>query len=248
MKKMNLKNQKVLIGLMSLLFVTSFVHTKAIVGIGKSAVSEPAQVISANSNNCLQVGSAYNFLEDYKSDSYPPGNVHTFTIYLNIRNVCGNTVHIMNSASMNQYNKLGQVTNLTGVSLQTFNSVAPLSPIEILPGQTNYPITIYNESVRCLDCVGGEALYYTSPVGTQGNVNAFTLNAYQGKVFELSMVTATPIDNLLLYRVVPKKIKWFHQNALSDSIVSATEVKTTAFSSADQLNLATDYLRGNLVQ
>ncbi len=243
-KHLDIKNNKVLLGLFSLLFLLVTAQTAAILSTQDKvdSNSQTSQVIS--SSGCISISPTYNFDEPMffgEGSTNTPGNFYSFSMHYRITNNCLYPIKIVDPASL--HTSL-PIQNLKNTGLQIFNSVSEASPIAVNDFLNNsYNIKAVGEIIDCYQCGSGAQTFHSSSVGNNGQVRVFSLAAGQTKAMNADVRFELPDNPSYIFRATLKNIKWFRDSALSDGSVSASEISTSSFHPSVVNNNASDYVR-----
>lgn len=246
----DLKNHKVLLGLFSLLFVTSIVHTSAILKNKNGEKDQQAAQVSSSSS-CITVKHRYNqiFSNPFAivhDTGLPRPDDYNYTVNFDIINGCSRPISIIDPGSLNGIDKAGMSTvSYFGIDgLAGGGASFALTP---LPGNI-YNVNPVWENGVCIDCGQGSLLYRHSSLGTdvsqgQPALRVFTLAAGQTRNFDMTVAVSVPhsTEDPGWLRARLLRVKWFYTNAYTDGLITADEVKTLNLSSAQQEQFATDW-------
>lgn len=249
-KHLDLKNNKVLLVLFSLLFLTTAVHTLALIRV-EDRSNQPAQVVKSDgggltlASSCVSVAKEYN---KFFSNPFEPIVAYDYTSYLdlNITNNCAYPISVINPATLNTNSAPGVLATVSYTGVDYLDNLD--HPAAVALPSNNLGITPSFEIGTCFGCPNGATQYRASPVGTypyQGvnSIESFTIPVGQTRRFELDLGINVPDTNFMLWlRTKPTKIKWFYDSAYGDGIISAGEIQTKTFTAAEQKVLATDYV------
>lgn len=248
---LDVKNHKVLFGLLSLLFVTSIVQTSAILKSETPDDTQVAQVTSSGS--CVTIDHNYNQLFSNPflmadATGTPRPDDYTYTLNVNITNGCPRPINIIDPDSLNTH-----VGGKGGVSVSDFSYfgadllIGGIVPVSPLSGNF-YGITPIYELGTCTNCGQGSFQYQFSPLGTHTHQNQPALRVYtvpvgQTRNFDLSVAVGVPhsTENAGWLRARLLRLKWFYTSAYADNLVNANEIKTLSLSSSQQEEFATDW-------
>lgn len=256
-KKMSdFKNQKVLLGLFSLLFIGSIVNTGAI--LKNQAGHQTAQVAQVKTSTltdpslargCLTTSPSYNQLFSNPFDIGNPLD-YSFFVGMNITNNCTRPVNIIDPSTLTSQGKNGILDQVSYMKLDRLDG-ATNSPVNItLPGN-NFGVEPYSEAAICLNCPSGSISYRFSPVGTyyeyqaiQPSVRTFPLAVGETKSFQFLLEVSVPHSSDFGWwlKAKPAKFDWFYNSAYADNIVLESEIRTHEFSTLAQETMSTDYL------
>jgi hypothetical protein len=245
-KHFDFKNNKVLLVLFSLLFLTTAVHTLALIRVGQHG-NQAAQVVGSDiPSSCLTVSNPYNSIF---SNPFDPSQLldYSFSVNVDITNNCPRPVNIIDPATLNTNNS--KTATLNTVSYMGIDYLGPTSqPVAIPLPVNSYGVPAYGESMTCMNCPQGAMQYRLSPVGTgvyQGApaLRAFSLPVGQTKRFAMDIEVGVGHSSQFNWwlRAKPLRFKWFYNNAFADNSVTATEISTFGFTSTQQNSFATDY-------
>ena len=249
MKKSKITEKRILIGLISLLFVVTFVHTIGIlkvtenVELSKSAAgAQKAQAfLPTASNPCLSFVPITNTMSVNGNN---PDITLYYNLYYNIKNNCSYGIRILDPFTLTGQASVPSMTNV--VSKFQVND-AQLNPVDVT-SLNSYGLQLSLERLLCDNC---SALGFV-PSAVGGTVNSMTpsvglysLPAGATKRFNYWVGLSTDSYTQFV-RVSPKAIKWVKDSDLSDFNVTASEIKTFNMSSAFSNSLAGDYLGTNL--
>lgn len=246
-------------GLIGVLFAVTIVQTSGILSVSRavqtaqvkdstraSGTLEPAPLLSCvvvtPTFNKLVVGDGTGTLTPHES----------FNMGYTVKNNCTQGINLIDSGTL-----VGQNTNpalLLG-DMQRLNMFLGINgtPVNINPQNNNLGIVLHNETLICLDCNGGIVSYYPSPVGSYNNQGTISLGAFrilpgETKNVQIQVWANIPWQFNEHLRIVPKRMKWFFDSALSNNSVSQTEVITREFTTAETTTATTDFLYGFLYQ
>ncbi len=244
-KKMSdFKNQKVMFGLFAVLFMGSIVQTGAI--LKSQSSNQAAQVLlnSGPTKSCLSVTHLYNQSEFFHNgpDFSPPGDYYRFRGAYRIKNNCAFGVKILDT---DQYSQ--NIAKLQGLSWSG-------NPVDLnLTDETVFPNSQWApaETVDCLNCFSPSDSAQSYPVSSQSSptINAFPLSSGQERDYivtkYVSVYDSNDFSNLYqnYIRVMVNEIKYFKDSALSDGVVSSSEVATSLFTSSEKEMYVGDYVK-----
>ncbi len=255
LKKLDIKNNKVMMGLLSLLFIGSLVQTSAILNVQQKIKNsdQSAQVFpgprpadSYAQRTCLEVEHKYNYNKIISTDY---GHYLEFDSYFNIKNICSYNVSILNLKGNSTRNYLADF-DVSGFqklnSLGEFEYHNQFSTVDgILASTYNSNNSTGLEFVACLDCVnlgsasfsGFSGQYFTIP---SGQTKSATFTA------AIRLPNGTPYSISHGFRVLLEKIKYARSSNLSDGIISENEIIIHNFSEEEKNAFAHDMTRYEL--
>ncbi len=229
-------NNKVFMGLFSLLFILSALNTSAILSMTEPAVTQNqgAQVsATASKDNCLEVTHKYN--RDYMFNNVS-SNYFVFGTDMNfdVKNRCAFGVGIIKPSVYASNNG-----NLANVKLQTVNVLGDIYDLDSSLFQ-GHGLSNAWEIATCIGCNSGEIINYQS-VG--GMAQVFLIAAGQTKRISWSSGLVSAIDVPHLFDFVLDNIKYVRQTALTDGVISQNEIMTKQFTQAEKKNHMGDFLQ-----
>ncbi|MEZ4114259.1 MAG: hypothetical protein R3B65_02335 [Candidatus Paceibacterota bacterium] len=244
-KHIDLKDHKVLLGLFSLLFIGSMVQTGAILKFSQSNQQVSQVLLSGSTKYCVSATHLYNQSEFFHigPEGSQPGDYYRFRGNYRLKNNCNFGVKILDTNQTSQ-----DITKVQGLSWNGSPADLSLTDTTVFPNSQWAP----SESLDCLNCFlpSDSAQSYTasfSPLSP--TVNAFSLAPGQERDYIItryvSVYDSNDFSNLYqnYIRVMVTGIKYFKDSALSDGVVSANEITTSQFTSAERERYVGDYVK-----
>lgn len=243
-KKIDLKNSKVLLGLFALLFMGSVAQTAAILETQYSLdqSGQKAQVISPTT--CITATHSRNLIEPffYGDTGVLTGNQYSYQMFFRIKNICSYDIKVVNPTSYDTPQPT--LPSLKNTSVQIMNNLG--SPVSLDISNNVQNIRALSELLTCPGCESGATSVHTYPTSPSGNNSISVVNLAAGQSRNISMfvIVDVPDNTSELIRVKLNKLNWFRSDtALSDGIVQDSEITGTSFTSAFSNTTATSYLR-----
>lgn len=248
LKKLDIKNNKVMMGLLSLLFIGSLVQTSAILNVQQKVKKsdQSAQVFPGPrpadpyaQRTCLEVEHKYNKNSIRFMNS---GHDLEFESYFNIKNICSYNVSVINLVDNINYFRDFEFSGFQQLnSLGEFEYYDEIDPVDILVSTYNADNPIATENILCLSCVnygyasfsGMLKTYYTIPAGETKLVSFNT---------GIQVPNGTPYSIARDFRVLLEKIKYARSSNLSDGIISENEIIIHNFSEEEKNTFVHDMI------
>lgn len=245
LKHLDTRNNKVMLGLFSLLFVVTAVHTNAILRMTTPETANQSAQVSLANNNCIQVNPGFNYTRVYNSIELPQNSTPYFkvtTTFFNIKNVCPYDVYIIGSQSLNRVAtpEFSHVyTSLQKIGWQ--NQPETITIPSNLFGQPS------SDFMELLEAYGTPSpIEIISPnvaTSANGRLASYKIEPNQTIDFILSNKHPyNPNSPVSAVRVSMNKLKWFNQSAAQDNIIVPKEVRTYNFPASLQQSMASDVL------
>jgi hypothetical protein len=220
-----LTERRILIGLIILLFATSFINTVGILNMSRG--NQKAQVVNAG-NACMQVTQKYTMADiaPYEQD---PTNYETYNmnIDMSVKNICTSNVYMISPFNFINGNPLpGEALNgplyYGALQMLSNDQVSTIS----LPTNT-YGVKLLSEYAQCVGCAN-YLMYTATGVNTAGSVMTFSIAPGETKTYRYSTSFKIPLgmSSYNFLAVNMGSFKWFKQAALTDNTVASTEVYT----------------------
>lgn len=262
LKKIDIKNNKVLLGLFALLFMGSAAQTLAILSSQQKS-AQSAQVLNyptlnnSNQNGCLEFTYNYNRVEPFLIPSEDIGD--GFSQYLfktvgDFKNTCSYPINILNSSGLSpRYMSVpddnegegGRVTELVYEGLQILGSYEPQN-IEL--SNDLYHLTASQELFGCYagvsDCTQSSQMVSTpSSYSNDGQIQTFRLNPQQSYKMVINSIIVAPDNFPYPFRTKLKIVKWARSSSLSDGVLSVNEIEEKRFTATESNLYAHDFIR-----
>ncbi|MEZ4210726.1 MAG: hypothetical protein R3B39_00270 [Candidatus Paceibacterota bacterium] len=227
LKKLDIKNNKVMMGLLSLLFIGSLVQTSAILNV-QQKIKNSDQSAQVTRRTCLEVEHKYN--EDkmnyYSNEEGNPYRYSNFISYFSVKNKCTFDVRIISDAK--------DFTNFGGFKL--FDAQYRNSAGEFVSRPDNSTILIdvvANENIVCLDCNDTYIYnYYADPFV----VTTYLIPAGATKQFQViaNFTSNSQFVELQNLRMTLDHISYIRTSALTDGNITENEISDHLFSTEEK--------------
>ncbi len=266
--KLNLKSEKVLLGLFALLFVSSFATTGFILKQDKVAnnanKNQLAQIgpdtppFTTVGSSCLIIDSISGRRTNLQHVVDESNNIDDIQIlnrnFFSVKNDCDFPIRLLSPNSLNTLVGQGGNSYYTGFSNHLVQTEDP----------DNYPrgainITDFNvfpsfvksngEILVCDNCLTPNPGIFinNSYVPNNSTVASYELQPSETKQFHFFTSVRFPHDSSLYYdsvRMLPVNLKWFKTASVeSDNYLSLNEIKTRTFSENEKNMFANDFIR-----
>lgn len=254
--RLNLKSEKVLLGLFALLFVSSFATTGLLLKqnkVASNSKTQLAQVVDISNTNptrvsqgCLTVTHKNNqanlsFLGD--SETYP-GNFYQLRFNFSIKNICNDTVSVIDSVSINEALSRPQLSFFTGEPIDISFTDSSYFP------QDNTPYSsIAAQQSFCANCFPGPSpLSYSTSAAIANSPQILGYEIPAGQARDFSFDTSVMLydnNNLSNIRLVIDKIRYFKRGAMNDNNLTSNEILSYVFTSEERNEYAGDFIKFN---
>jgi hypothetical protein len=236
LKRLDVKNNKVLMGLLTLLFLGSAVQTAAILKTQNDIQNKNLSAQLSQTQDCLNIAHEFNTSEPLTSIA---PNEYVFKVYMNVKNNCSYPVSVITPYDLH----LGET--IDALKFGRFEVLGQNnSPSYIAnPTSPEYGINILTEYLQCLLCESSVTNVYASPAGRDGTFRAFSIGAGQTRLMAYWVISTLPDNPGYLLRVRPMNISWFRQSANSDGVITSPEIRSQNLGRSLSGELATDFIR-----
>jgi len=250
-KNLDIKNNKVLLGLFALLFVGSIAQTHAILKTRSELNNgQSAQVISAgslspnspsSSSNCLRVSPISSVTETLFTNP----EIKNYIYYMNwsVKNICKFAINVVNPYVYHQ-GEGGILTSLINTEVQVIDSVN--NPININVANNTYGIQGVTEAFLCISCESGAVTNHSYPEGFFEQIPTFNFDSEQTRNIKIFVNLSVPDNTSAFIRTRLKSLFYFRSStALADNIIQNSEIVTASFPNSFSNPTATSYFRAN---
>jgi hypothetical protein len=237
-KGLDTKSNKVILGLFSLLFIVTALHTSAIVDLSfkTQEVSQKGQVISINANNsgindCIRVRHLYNEVRTYSGiNGFSSSSNHFYfpSINFEIQNACPHPIHIVESSHITNPTFNTPQFELVSGKIQVRNTGSTVGEDVVLGQYSNgLPYQIL-EQLNCSNCPGfGPSATPSNAVFAPGSneIRYYTIPASSTRNFNYNVFIPSDSASIVFpMRLVLNNLKWFKNQALSDNYIATKEI------------------------
>ncbi len=228
LQRLDIKNNKVLMGLLSLLFIGSAVQTSAILNIqGKVSDNQNAQVLNPISRTCLTVSHKYNedSIDYFTNENSEINRFSNFISYFSVRNRCTYDVRILKLYK--------EFTNFGGFDLFNAEYRNSLGEFVTRPDDTTiFGGAVSSENVNCIDCVNSVIYnYFAEPF----NTGTYLIPAGQTRDFSfVANFTSSQFTELQNLRMVLSHIDYVRSSDVDDGNITESEVRKHRFSASEK--------------
>lgn len=277
MKNLDLKNYKVLMGLFTLLFLTSIVQAGTMLKVKQldqtAQVKDALTVKGGNINtkdnlidtiqpprggegDCLEYGYVSNETHAYSNIIQSSPAYLNINSHFTLKNICTHDVYVVNPRDLVAQNTPGVFNAVyTAVQYQNAGGFSDIYTLE--DGEPSNTFSYGSENLSCPNCT-------TPDVSTTSNIvssspqqmGAFLLEPNQRRNFTLTYFLSPNFINsgvqeavtLDNFRLATKKFKWFKTSSLNDNLITAGEIWTQNLSPDQIENSAHDFIKMSFPQ
>ncbi len=268
--KLNLKSEKVLLGLFALLFVSSFATTGFILKQDKVANN-------ANKNQLAQIGPDIVGPEALSRDciSLKPVERSTQVLFsfaplflpdnayfdketkFEITNTCRYDIKIIDPRTLRRrtpqeivFQNMAPHTVMVlrdlvsqGIQIKS-SSNGPYPYIDLQDSNTNISAINDTDKMNCQSCGANGTASYFSLLAQDGEstLKTYNLNAGETKQFVMIAQLNIPENSTFRFRVTLRNVKWLRASDALDNYITEEEVKTHVLSLEESDLLASDFI------